>query len=246
MFNNIFSKLKSKRIKEKIKPKIIADIHEKNSLILAELISNKEINLEIKPLKVADYLINNIAIERKTASDFVSSMINKRLIQQLQQLQQYRQKLLIIEGDLTNSSKSREDTSKKPLGVLDNAIRGFILSISINYQIPIIQTKDYKETSGYLILLAKQQLKPKQETSLHSRIPKTLKEQQKYILTSFPNIGPKTADKLLKQFKTLSNVFNASEQELKEFLGKRTSDFKKLIDYSAYPFKTFIASKSIV
>jgi len=67
---------------------------------------------------------------------------------------------------------------------------------------------------------------------LHSRIPKTLKEQKQYVLEAFPNIGPKTAKKLLKKFNTLSAVMNASEEELKEILKNKTSLFLKLLNDS--------------
>jgi Fanconi anemia group M protein len=219
MFHNIFSKItrKTKENKNKQKPKIIADIHEKDSLILAELTANKDIELIIQPLKIGDYLIGNIIIERKTISDLISSMISKRIIEQLKQMKQYKQQLLILEGDLNDSDFNQ------------NAIRGFILSIINNYQIPIIFSKDYKETSNYLVLLAKQQLKPKTEISLHSRIPKTIQEQKQYILEAFPNIGPITAKKLLKEFKTINKVINASDKELKEILKSKTESFKKLL-----------------
>ena len=224
MFHNIFSR-KSKKTKEKsaIKPKIIADIHEKDSLILAELAEkekNKEIELIIQPLKIGDYLIGNTIIERKTISDFISSMISRRIIEQLKQMKQYESQLLILEGDLNDSEFNQ------------NAIRGFILSIIANYQIPIIMAQDYKDTSQFLTILAKQQLKKPAEISLHSRIPKTPKEQKQYVLEAFPNIGPKTAKKLLKKFNTLSAVMNASEEELKEILKNKTSLFLKLLNDS--------------
>ncbi|MEK6935765.1 MAG: ERCC4 domain-containing protein [Nanoarchaeota archaeon] len=222
---NPFSFRKSKSKKIKIIPKIIADIHEKDSLIFAELSENKKIELIIQSLEIGDFLIGETAIERKTVQDFISSMISKRLSEQLKQMKQYKNQLLIVEGALF-----KEDASEKPYGVLDNAIRGFILSIINNYQVPIIFTQDYKDTSQYLITLAKQQLKPKIEISLHSRIPKTIKEQKQYILESFPNIGPITAKKLLEEFKTLSSVFSATEEELSKILRKKSKDFKKLLE----------------
>lgn len=225
MFHNIFKKITSRKdSKEKSKLKIIADIHEKDSLILAELTSDKEIELIIQPLKIGDYLIGNTIIERKTISDFISSMISKRLIEQLNQMKQYPHQLLIIEG-IDEQELYREDTKLNP-----NAIRGFILSIITNYQIPVIMTQDYKDTCKYLTVLAKQQLKPKTEISLHSRIPKTIPEQKQYILEAFPNIGPVTAKKLLKEFKTLSNTINASEEELEKILRKRAKEFKNLLN----------------
>jgi ERCC4-type nuclease len=219
MFNKIFSKSR-KKSKPKIKPKIIADIHEKNSLILAELTETKQIELEIKSLKIADYLIGNIAIERKTINDFISSMINKRLLEQLKQLQKYKQKLIILEGNSKEINKLKNPSS----------IRGFILSISLNYQIPVIMTKDSEETAQYLITLAKQQLKKPVESSLHSRIPKTTKEQKHYVLEAFPNIGPITSKKLIKEFKNLKKVFNATEEDLSKILKSKVTNFKKLLD----------------
>lgn len=216
MFHNIFSKKQAKQ-KEKIKPKIIADIHEKNSLVLSELIADKELDTEIKHLEIADYLIGNIAIERKTISDFISSMINRRLIEQLNQMKQYENRLLIIEGSLNDSDFNQ------------NAVRGFILSILFNHSIPIIFTEDDLETAKYLAILAKQQLKPKSEISLHSRIPKTLSEQKQYILEAFPDIGPKTAKKLLDKFKTIERTINATEEELNEILKGKTQNFKKIL-----------------
>ena len=219
---NIFKKTKnktSKKNKAKI-PLIIADIHEKNSLILSELKSSNQVRLEIQPLKIGDYLVGKTIIERKTTRDFISSMINKRLIQQLKQMQKYKSQLLILEGGLEDF----DDFKNK------NAIRGFILSILNNYKIPIIFTKNDEDTSKYLITLAKQQLKPPIESTLHSRIPKKIREQKQYILESFPNIGPATAKKLLKKFKTIKKTINAEEEDLRKILKKRTENFKNLLD----------------
>lgn len=219
MLHNIFRKPKKKLA---ITPLIIADIHEKNSLVLSELHKSTQIRLQIKSLKIADYIIGNIAIERKTTSDLISSMINKRLIQQLNQMKKYDQSLLIIEGDINEILQEDNNIAK--------AIRGLILSISTNFQTSIIFSQDYEDTAKYLITLAKQQLKPKTPISLHSRIPKTIKEQKQYVLESFPNIGPKKAEQLLKKFKTIKNTINANEEELEEILKIKTKDFKELLE----------------
>ena len=220
MFYNIFKKLSGE--KTKIIPLIIVDIHEKNSLILSELHKSTHVRLEIRSLKIADYIIGEIALERKTISDLISSMINKRLIQQLMQMKKYKKSILIIEGDLEEIYQENDNISK--------ALRGFILSIIVNYNTSIIFAKDYEDTAKYLITLSKQQLKPKTPVSFHSRIPKSLKEQKQYILESFPNIGPKKAEKLLKKFKTIKNVVNSSEEELSEILKSRADNFKRITD----------------
>ena len=217
-FHNIFKKSR-KTLSPKL-PLIIADIHEKNSLVLSHL--STQSNLQIKPLKIADYLVGQTAIERKTVQDFISSMINKRLIQQLKQMQIYPQRLLIIEGGLHSTLQENTPITK--------ALRGFILSIITNHQTPIIQTLNPNETANYIITLAKQQLKLQTPISLHSRIPKTIQEQKQYILESFPNIGPTKAKKLLEKFQTISKTINASEESLEEILKSKAKEFKTLIN----------------
>jgi len=66
--------------------KIIIDYREKNSLVPANL-KKQGIDIEFKELKVADYIVKNIVIERKTISDFISSMLNGRMVKQLEEMQ---------------------------------------------------------------------------------------------------------------------------------------------------------------
>jgi ERCC4-type nuclease len=218
MFHNIFKKTIKKT--KNLLPKIIIDIHEKNSLILSELATSKEIELEIQSLKIGDYLIGNLAIERKTINDLISSIISKRILNQIENLKNYEKKLLIIEGNIKDLNQN--------LNINPNIIKGFILSCIINHNLPVIETKDYKETSKILLILAKQLLKNSTPT-FHSRIPKTIEEQKQYILEAFPNIGPKTAKKLLEKFQTLNKVFNANEEDLNEILKSNSRCFKDLI-----------------
>lgn len=216
---NIFSR---KKIKIVDKPKITADYREKNSLVIAELIS-LGIDVEVRELKVADYIIGNTAIERKTISDFLNSMINKRLLNQLESLKQYKNRLLLIEG--TNEQELYNDRHE---GINGNAIRGFLLSILLKYNTPIIFTKDAEDTAKFLLVLAK---KKEKEISLNAKRKSfNKKEQMQFILESFPGIGPSTAKKLLEEFTSLKEVFNADEERLKSCIGKKSEIFKIIND----------------
>ena len=227
---NIFQKDKTREEnkKDEQKPKVIADYRERNSLVASELIS-LGIDVEFKELKVADYIVKNTAIERKTVNDFISSMINKRLIRQLEEIQQYENRLLIIEGteeqELYNDEAYKENKSE---GINPNAIRGMILSIILRYKVPIILTKTAEDTAKFISLIAKKQEK---ESSLNpKKKARNKKEQQQYILEGFPGIGAKTAKKLLKEFKSIKDIINTDEQELKKILGKKSTSFKSLIE----------------
>jgi len=221
---NLFSKPKKIRDdKPQLeKQKIIVDYREKNSLVASELM-NMGFEVQFRELKVADYLVNNVAIERKTVSDFVNSIINKRIIRQLEEMQQYEDKLLLIEG-IDEQELYSDDLDKESRMIHPNAIRGFLLSVTIKHKIPIILTKNYEDTAKYLAVLAR---KKEKESSLNvTKKSLNKKERLQFILEGFPGIGPKTAKKLLEKFKTLKNISNASIEELTELIGKKADIFK--------------------
>ncbi len=205
-------------------PRLIVDTREKNSLVLSELINLKEAEIIFQQIEIGDYLVGDTIIERKTFQDFIGSMLNKRLIEQLRQMQAYEKRLLILEG------KDFESLEEKQTKLNPNAIRGMILSISLDWQTPVIFTLDSEETAKYLLLIAKKQLKPQVEFTLHSKKPQTPQEQKQYIIESFPNIGPKNAELLLKELKTIKNIINAPEEQLKTLLGKKSESIIKLRD----------------
>jgi len=215
-FENIFSREKAET---REKPKIIIDRHEKNSLV-PSLLPRFDCDIEFQDLKVGDYLVNNIAIERKTVPDFKSSIISKRLFFQLKELKQYPKSLVILEG-----------TSQFDLyqGILhENALRGFILSVLLEHEIPILFTENEEDTARYLAVLAKKT--EKVQSSLRQKIPLSQDEQKQFILEGFPGIGPSTAKKLMEEFKSLKGIFNTEEKELEKVLGKKSQTFKKLLD----------------
>lgn len=216
-FLNIFSKKQTKREKEK--PTIIIDHREKNSLVASHLAKLGH-PIKFKQLPVADYIIKATAIERKTLSDLKSSIINKRIISQLLELKQYPTHLLLIEGEKENLHTP---------ALHENALRGFLLSIVLEEQIPIIFTQNEKDTANYISILAKKQTKS--DFSIRpSKILKSPHEQLQFILEGFPNIGPTKSKSLIAKFKSLKNILNASLQDLQEILGKRATDFKELIE----------------
>jgi len=210
--------------------RIVVDRHEKDSLIISELVS-RNIEVQIESLKVADYIISSeLAIERKTVNDFVGSMLSKRLIKQLLELKaNYKKPMLIIEGiDEENIYKP----SRHP-NIHENSIRGMILSVLLNFQVPILLTKDYIDTANYLELLAKKQEMPEKQISLRTKKHAfNIQEQQRMILEGFPGIGPGIARQLLEKFKTIKNFSNASLEDLKKVpkLGKKAEIIKRIID----------------
>lgn len=208
-FENIFSKTKPQKEPTCPNPKIpiIIDTREKQSLIAANLIGKKA-NIKFEKLEIGDYLIEDTIIERKTFQDFVGSMINKRLLNQISEIKKYPKYFIIIEGFYYNYSK---------FNIHENAIRGMLLSIATDFQVPTIFTENEEDTANFLILLAKKYEKPKIKNSIRqTKTLKTIKEQKQFVLEGFPEIGPIAAQQLLENFSTLQNIFNATEEQLKK------------------------------
>lgn len=209
---NIFSKKKEKeKPKEKIKTIIILDSREKQSFIAANL-REQGATIQFETLEIGDYLIKDTIIERKTFKDFQSSIIDKRLSNQIENIKKYEKRLLILEGFYYNYSDSR---------INENALRGMMLTLSLHHQIPIIFSEDEEDTARFLILIAKKEDRISQgklsENSLRvSKNLETLKEQKQFILEGFPGVGPSSARKLLENYKSLLEIFNSKKEELLE------------------------------
>ena len=213
--------------------KIIVDYREDKNIV-KELYKHK-IDVEIKSLIAADFVmqikdvgghVKDLAIERKTTHDFLNSIIDKRILSQLITLREnFPLQLLIIEG---------EENIYRIRNFHPNSIRGMLSSIAIDYQIPILYTKNYRDTAAYLALISKRLEKPKRHIGLvGKRKPLTLKEQQEYIIESLPGIGPNLSKSLLKKFKTVKNVINAKAEKLKkvEKIGeKKSKAIKEVLD----------------
>ena len=109
-----------------------------------------------------------------------------------------------------------------------------LASIAIDFQIPILFTRNIKDTAALLAIMVKRLEKPIKNISLlKKRKPLTLKEQQEYLIESLPGIGPTLSKSLLKRFKTVKRVINAKENKLikiKKLGPKKIEEIKKVIE----------------
>jgi Fanconi anemia group M protein len=207
--------------------RIICDIRECASQVNLELekLSSLETIVEIKleQLSVGDYILSDdVVIERKTISDLETSIIDGRVFSQLQNLIQAKKPGLIIEGD---QGKLFSDNSR----IQKKALIGLITSIGLDYKLPIFFTRNQKETAEFLLNIAKREQLGNGNNIMKLRFAKTrmnFSQRQLFILESFPDVGPTLAKSILKEFKTIRNVANASITDLKKVpkLGPKKAD----------------------
>ncbi len=191
---------------------IYVDTREQASGIVTRLKDYEDVSLQVKQLEVGDFVLSdNVVVERKTTEDFLSSVTDGRLFNQLTSMaSNYDSPLLILEGDPRELFTLRN--------IHENAIRGILASIALNYRIPILYAESEEETVKYIYQIAKREQTGK-DSEIRLRVGRkglTTKQQQQYVLEGFPMVGPQLAKALLKKFGNIRAVVNASVKELQE------------------------------
>ena len=222
-------------------PVVFADTREGNSKVIRHL-SEMEIDVKVQAMAVGDYQVSDeVVIERKTAKDFVDSIVDKRLFKQAKSLmEEFKRPLIILEGDdLYNGM------------INPNAIRGSIASIALDFGISIIPTRNAQDTAAMIKRIAiREQSGEKTPIQIRTdKKPVNLWEQQLFIIESLPNIGPVNAKNLLEHFGTVANIINASESQLQEVegIGKKTAaNIRKVVDSKYLYFQNEIKEKKLL
>ncbi|MFH1450874.1 MAG: DEAD/DEAH box helicase [archaeon] len=206
-------------------PIIFADSREANSGILKEL-SNAGVEVRIKGLDVADFQVSErVGVERKNVEDFLQSLIDGRLMKQAAAISRvFERPLIIVEGDTLHGKRN----------IHPNAIRGALSALAVDYNIPIVYTKDVEDTAGFLKVLAiREQFDQNKEVQLRSeKRPALLNEQQQFIIEALPTVGPTLAKRLLEKFGSVESIIGASETELMKVnkMGeKKAKEIRKVI-----------------
>ncbi|MBI5390853.1 DEAD/DEAH box helicase family protein [Candidatus Woesearchaeota archaeon] len=206
---------------------IVVDHREKSSRVLKELMG-LSVKLKLETLDSGDYVLSrNVAVEYKTKEDFVNSIIDGRLLQQIKELKRnFLRPIVLVEGEEDIYSVRRLHA---------NALRGAIAAIMVSFHVPVLFTRTPQETAAYLHLIAKrEQDATGRDFNAHgSRKPMTLAEQQEYLVSSIPGVGPKTARDLLLTLGSVRKIIDADEKMLKgvEGVGEVTAKkIKEIVD----------------
>ncbi|MHB8118299.1 MAG: DEAD/DEAH box helicase [Methanothrix sp.] len=198
---------KQKEAEEPGKMQIFVDSRERE---MAKLLESLGLEVTVKNLEVGDYVVSDrVAIERKTAHDFVASIIDpqRNLFRQIADLARtYERPVLILEGrDLYTTQMNA------------GSIRGAMISVAVDYGVPIIPTEDKNETAAVIALLAHREMREGREPKVHGhKTARTLKEQQEYLISAISSVGPTVAKNLLKHFGSVEKIMTASPEQLQE------------------------------
>ncbi len=197
---------------------ILADHREKDNRVVKELIE-LGVKVNTAQLHSADYIVSGrVGVELKKVPDFVASIIDGRILEQVRDLKKnFEKTILIIEGEEDIYSVRK---------VHPNAIRGMLASIVLDFGVPILYTKNPRDTAGLLAVMAKREQDKERDFSLHIKKPHSMKEQQEFLVSALPGIGIVVARNLLNYFGSIKSVVNSSKEELQalEGVGEKISE----------------------
>ena len=187
-------------------PKIIIDDRETSSKVV-EVLSNMGAVIRIERLPHGDYAIGDrILVERKTARDFVDTLINRDLLGQVKAMAESATRpVIIIEGGDLYTQRDMHP----------NAIKGVLAALTVDMGVSILFTRDEQDTAQMLFILSKREDGERGERKVHpQKSHHSQREEQEYIISAFPEIGLKNARLLLTHFGSIQGIVNASSEEL--------------------------------
>jgi ERCC4-type nuclease len=186
-------------------PHILLDDREKKLIAIFDKKSDV-ITYESKRLDIADIVISSeVAIERKEGSDFVSSIMDNRLFEQIVRLKDtYTTPILILEG---LSDKVFERT-----GMKISSIYGALSVVSYKLGISVIPTRNIEDTAIVIERIAYREHSDDDNNSLFARsAPKAMDQsaRRSYIIEGLVDTGPKKAKLLIDTFRTPAKVLKS-------------------------------------
>lgn len=164
---------------------IRVDTQEQRSGIPALLAAMPQVRIEVTPLRMGDYDVGGDpprVLERKTGSDFLSSLVQGRLFAQLTALRKSRcAPILLLEEDPLRVGHSQ---------MRPESIRGALTYIATTLRVPILPSSG-PEDSAQLVYAAAKQCQNGHAT--HGPAPgrrrATRSEQQMQIVLALPGVG---------------------------------------------------------
>lgn len=176
-------------------------------------------------LSIADYIVSErVAIERKSYSDMISSIMDGRIFSQMKELvDNFEKPILLVEG------------FECFIGFNENALFGALSAIAIDFGVPTVWTKNKMESAKFICQAAKRE-QLERNGSFRIRVkkkPKNLREEQEILVAGLPSVNSVLSKRLLEKFGTPKKIFNATKGELMEVDGlgeKKAERFVNLID----------------
>ncbi len=200
---------------------------------LAKLLAETWDYVSVRRLDVGDVAIGpNVLVERKTTDDFLASIGDGRLFRQARHLAAaVPRPVLIHEGD-PDGMTGRMDPG---------AHRGVLLALAVGFRIPVLTTRDIRETATLIRHMAAQEsrraARRRRRTRIGSRRPRcgaklagALPPEAIEVLLALPRVGHTRASALAAHLQSLDDLTRLGIRDLLAIPGIGPDTAARIID----------------
>ena len=199
---------------------------------VADLCDKMGVAWEKRWIEVGDYVFGDMCFEAKSSVDFLASVMNKRIWNQIDNMDRnYKHNFVIVYGSITEAIATVLENSKtkmSPQGralVMNNKFIGAIASISLDTDTQIMWLEDENQAAQIIASFCK--VKP-----LNRKIPSpeiikrvATDDLRVDVLCTIKGISNKKAKLLLKEFCSIQEIGMHSKEDLMkiEGIGEKTA-----------------------
>lgn len=209
--------------KEKVKA--VVDIREPNELIVAVSEHDDVEDYEISKLEAGDIAIRGVGFERKTISDYASSLTGKSdrdLYDQVEKMKEgYDHGYILIEGDLIDV-ESMTHTNVNP-----NSLKGSMASIEARHGIPVKMCSNMELLVDKAIALARKHHEDPVSKVLPTGSISGIDEPfTKRVYGCIDGVQKSRAESLYERYPTVDELLDADKGEIRQIegIGEKTAD----------------------
>ena len=220
---------------------LIIDSRERQGSKLVHLVETKCKNLGIKTekkwLEIGDYVYDDVCFEAKSSTDFLGSVMNKRIWTQIDNMDRhYKTNIVIIYGSLDeaiyNVKRNTKSKIQEPARtmMLNNKFLGAIGRITLDTDVKAFWVSSEEEAA--LIISAICKMKPIIRDVIRPEVFKriTTDDLRLDVLTSIKGVSYKKAKALIKEYGCIMEIGEQSVHELCHMDGIGEKTAKRILD----------------
>ena len=217
---------------------LIIDSRENSKLskLVVQKAKALKVDYEVKWIEIGDYVYDDVCFEAKSATDFLGSVMSKRLWTQIDNMDRhYQTNVVIIYGDIQEAIMNviQHSPSKIPIGtrsiLLNNKFLGAIGRIVLDTDVKPFWVKTEEEAS--LIITAVSKMKPLTRNAIEPQVFKriTTDDLRIDLLSSIKGVSIKKAKQIIKEFGSIMEIGECSVFELQAIEGIGETLAKRII-----------------
>lgn len=219
---------------------LIIDSREKEGSKLVRLVEHKARTLNIpfekKWIEIGDYVYSDVCFEAKSASDFLGSVMSKRIWTQLDNMDRhFKTNVIMIYGNLDEAIFNAKRYSKSKIPeparsiMLKNRFYAAIGRIVLDTDAKPFWVKTEEEAATIITAICK--MRPVERDAIRPELLKRITTDDLRIdmLTCIKGVSPKKAKALIKEFGSLMEIGECSEFEIQAVDGIGATIAKRIL-----------------